>query len=694
MQKPLAFIFLFLFQNAIAQTVFEIDQNKSLQVNGQSLSSGFSLGINSAQVQTLDLTGDGNEEWVIWDINSRQLQIFEKSGENFKLRPELSYFFPSDISGFLVLADFDRDGKKDLFTSTPLGIRAYKNTSNGTQISWTLAQNFLKLDGANNIPANNLDTPLLQDLDEDGDLDLVIFNFAQGDYLEFYRNTSIERKGIPDIDGFAFPIRHWGNFEFCGCGTFSWGQTCDGRPLDLGGRAQENARIQHAGGHSILFRDFTGDGVPDLLLGRDECNTLYFLPNKGTSGSPRFDSFSNDLPGFGTLPVFPRFHTAQAIGDDLIISLNTNETAAPFRIDFASSVVKMEKSTGTIRPILQNQLFDLGENTRPYFKGNVFAGELWLTANGKKGENVVGQAYRLSYSGNQFEVLNSDYLNLSSLNLLDLQLIEYGSVKNQSYLLVSGVRTVNGIPSQVLFRNQGENWADYALSGLSLRVGDQLTFFPYQGKDQLMVAAQNGSLTLYEVDLEAKSASLKSSNFLGFQDNPANRNLSIAVRIQEKPNLYAVDQTGRVFLIQDFMNAEVRAEIQIKIGNQILSPRLGRNTWISVVNPGFGENIDLILGTRGGGLTYLSSDKSDSPNDGEFLVKVYPNPSSGPVKAISNTAAKGRLISSLGQILLDEITIPANREIEIQTLTLNPGIYFLQLETEDRKVVVKKLLVQ
>ena len=694
MQKILVLIFLLLASPAFAQAIFEWDQSKSVRIDGQDIPVGFSQGINSAQIQTMDLTGDGTEEWVVWDINSRQLQVFEKSGESFSLRPELSYFFPADISGFLVLADYDRDGKKDLFTSTPLGIRAFRNTSSGTQIAWTLAQNFLRLEGANNIPANNLDTPLLQDVDGDGDLDLVIFNFAVGDFLEFYRNTSVERKGTPDIDGFAFPVRHWGNFEFCACAQLSFGQTCDGRPLDSGNRLDENARIQHAGGHSILYRDFTDDGIPDLLLGRDECNTLYFLPNLGTSASPRFSSFSTQVPGYGALPQFPRFHVGRVIGEELIVSLNTNETSAPFGIDFANSVVKLEKSTGVVSPILQDQLFDLGENVRTYFKGNVFAGELWLTANVKKENGVQGQAYRLSYSGDRFELLNEDYLGLSALNLLEVQLIEYGGVKNQSYLLVSGVRTTNGIPSQVLLRGQGQNWIDFSLSGLSLRVGDQLTFFPYQNKDHLLVAAQNGSLTLYEVDLEARTATLKTANFLGFQDNPANRNLSVAVQIQDKPNLYTVDQTGRIFLVKDMMNSEVREEVLVKIADQNQSFRLGRNTWISVVNPGFDENVDLILGSRGGGITYLKSVKSDSPSDDELLVKVYPNPTDGPFKVISNTAAKARLITSLGQILLDEITIPANREVEIQAQTLQPGLYFLQLETEDRKVVVKKVLVR
>jgi hypothetical protein len=694
MQKILVLIFLLIASPAFTQAIFEWDQDKSVRVSGQAIPIGFSQGINSAQIQTLDLTGDGVEEWVVWDINSRQLQVFEKKGGNFSLNPELSYFFPSEISGFLVLADFDRDGKKDLFTSTPLGIRAFRNTSSETQIAWTVAQNFLRLDGANNIPANNLDTPLLQDVDGDGDLDLVIFNFAVGDFLEFYRNTSVERKGTSDIDGFAFPVRHWGNFEFCACAQISFGQTCDGRSLNSGNRQDENTRIQHAGGHSILYRDFTGDGIPDLLLGRDECNTLYFLPNTGTSVNPRFNSFSTQVPGYGSLPQFPRFHVGRMVGEELIISLNTNETAAPFRIDFANSVVKLEKNTGAISPILQDQLFDLGENVRPYFKGNVFAGELWLTANGKTGQSVKGQAYRLSYSGDRFELLNEDYLGLSNLNLLEVQLIEYGSIKSQSYLFISGVRTTNGVPSQVLLRRQGSEWTDFQLSGLTLRVGDQFTLFPYQGKDHLLVAAQNGSLTLYEVDLDARSATLKKANFLGFQDNPANRNLSVAVRIQDKPDLYTVDQTGRIFLIKDMMNSEVREEVLVKIGDQNRSFRQGRNTWISVVNPGFDENVDLILGSRGGGITYLKSIKSDSPTDGELLVKVYPNPTSGPFKVISNTAAKARLITSLGQILLDEIQIPVNREIEIQAPALQPGVYFLQVETEDRKVAVKKVLMR
>jgi hypothetical protein len=679
----------------LAQQVVELDQGKTIHLKGQVLTNGFSLGINSAQIQTLDLTGDGKEEWVVWDINSRQLQVFEKKGEQFLVRPELSYFFPTDVSGFLVLADFDRDGKKDLFTSTALGVKAYRNTSSGSQISWTLAQNFLRLEGANNIPANNLDTPLLQDLDGDGDLDLLLFNFAVGDYLEYYRNTSIERKGSSDIDGFAFPVRHWGGFEFCGCGQLSFGLTCDGRSLATATSPINQARVQHAGGHSLLYRDFTGDGIPDLLMGREECSTLYFLPNVGSSSNPKFTSFSKELPGFGSLPEFPRFQVGQFLEESLLVSLNTNETAAAFGVDFAQSIVRLEKGTGKTLPILQDQVLDLGENTRPFFNGTSFSGELLVTANGKKGTKVLGQAYRMQYTGTQLELVEDDYLGLSGLNLLDLSLLDYTSVAKENHLLVLGTRISSiGVPAPVLLKRMGVNWEEFTLAGLNLRLGDQLSLVGYQGKDQLLVAAQNGSLTQYEVDLTARSVRLLASNFLGFQDNPANRNLNVTVRGGERPDLYSVDQTGRIYRTRDFLNAPVREEVLVRIQNQELPMRLGRSNWLAVVNSSLGEEDDLILGTRGGGLLYLSSVSSGGGSVGEFSVTAFPNPSSGSFQVVSTLPATGRLITSLGQVLLSEIVLPARRTVLVDIPNLAPGMYFLQLQTEDKQTVVKKIWVK
>jgi len=695
MRKSWLLLFFFLTFTAKAQEIYSLENDLSIQIDGKTLASPFAGGINSAQIQTIDLNADGQEEWVIWDINSRQLQVFEKSEDQFTHLPELSYFFPSDITGFLKLVDFDKDGKKDLFTATALGIKVYRNTSQGTRISWALAQNFLRLDGSGNIQVNNLDTPLIQDLDGDGDLDLVIFNFAAGDYLEFYKNTSMERKGIPDMDGFAFPVRFWGNFVFCGCGNFTFGQTCTGSPIAPNARTETNQRIQHAGGHSILYRDFDGDGVSDLVLGRDECNSLFFLSNQGTEVNPLFNSFEKSLPEFGAFPEFPRFHIGQLIQDQFIISLNTNEAASNYTIDFEQSIVDFKANGNSDFGYLQKNMLDLGENSRPFFKGNKNGGELILSANVTSNQKVQAQLTRFSFVNGVFKLLESNYLNLASQNLLDVQYLEFQDAQNQAFQLISGVRIENNIPRQQLFRLLDENLAPLRFSGYDPRVGDYLQFFKTgEREDFLLVARQNGGLDLYQINFNLATATLVAKDFLGFQDNPATRNLTIAVSGQTQPDLFTVDQNGKILKIADFMNIATRSAVLLEIGNQNLESRLGRNTWIAPINPLFEEGPDLLLGTRAGGIIYLKAIENSNPSEGEYQVKVYPNPSDGPIKIISNLPAVGRLVNAMGQIILDEIAIPANSTVEIQAGFLTPGLYILNLEVDGRFRVSRKIWIR
>lgn len=692
MRKTFFIIFLLFAFRTHAQEIYSYDHSLNINQDGKDLSSSFSGGINSAQIQTMDVDGDDVVEWVIWDINSRELQVYKKQGEIFTHIPEFSYFLPSDIAGFLILIDFDSDGKKDLFTSTPLGIKAYKNTSIGNNLTWTVAQNFLRIDGSGNIQANNLDTPLIQDLDEDGDLDLVIFNFASGDYLEFYENTSIDRKFSPDVDGFAFPKPFWGNFVFCGCGDISFGETCSG--IDLKVFKEENNRIQHAGGHSILYQDFDGDGISDLVLGRDECSILYFLPNTGTKKDAKFESFSNELPNYGSLPEFPIFHNAQSIDNDLIISLNTNEAASNFGIDFSKSIVKIDTYGQIDWKYLQNQMLDLGENSRPFFSGSKNSGDLIVTANTFNDSGIQSQATNFSFDGSSFLKTESDFQTISNLNLLDVQWIEYQSSDEENFTLFSGISVLNNIPNQVNFRLINDQIEPFSLAGYSPQRGDHLEFFVYENEDFLLVAAQNGSLDLYQVNFESMTASILEEDFLGFGDNPANRNLNVAVHKKPNPDLFAVDQLGQIMKISDFMNSSSRTEIVLQIGNQNLPSRLGRNTWISIVNPFFDEAPDLILGTRGGGLIYLKSENIETPSEEEFKFKVYPNPSNGPIKILSNLPAKGRIINSFGQILLENIQIQANQELEIQAGFLPPALYIIQLEVNGKFSTSRKMWIQ
>jgi len=694
MHKTWLLLFFFLTFTVKAQEIYSLKNDLQIEIDGKILGSPFAGGINSAQIQTIDLNADGQAEWVVWDINSRQLQIFEKSGDTFTHLPELSYLFPSDISGFLTLADYNADGKKDLFTATALGIKVYRNTSQGTRISWALAQNFLKLDGSGNIQVNNLDTPLIQDLDADGDLDLVIFNFASGDYLEFYKNTSVERKGIPDMDGFEFPARFWGNFVFCGCSEFTFGQTCQGSPIAPNSRSDESQRIQHAGGHSILYRDFDGDGVNDLVLGRDECSTLYFLPNRSTNATPIFESFETEIPDYGEFPEFPLFHIGQIIDDQLIISLNTNESAFNFDIDFQNSIVKLSLTGELTQPYLQDQILDLGENSRPFFKGNKNSGTLIFTSNQLKNGKVKSALSTFTLQNKSFisQEVGSDLP--SNLKFLDAQYLEFKGKFNQSYQFYNGVIFENIVPKQQLYGVFSNVVQPISISGYEPSVGDYLQFFGYSQNDYLLVAKQNGGLDLFKMNFNTLTATIQEPDFLGFSDNPTNRNLNVAVLQKDKPDLYAIDQRGILVKVEDFMNSDLHEEVLVTVGIQNFPTRLGRNTWIALVNPLFNEAPDIILGTKAGGIIYLKSSGDSNSGLDEFQLKVYPNPTEGPIKIISNLPAKGRLVNAMGQILLADIDIPANATVEIQSQFLTPGLYILNLEVEGRFTESRKVWIR
>jgi len=118
---------------------------------------------------------------------------------------------------------------------------------------------------------------------------------------------------------------------------------------------------------------------------------------------------------------------------------------------------------------------------------------------------------------------------------------------------------------------------------------------------------------------------------------------------------------------------------------------LGRNTWITTIKEAFDGSADLVLGTRAGGLIYLSSTAESNPDEDEYKIIVYPNPSNGPIKVITNKTSVGILINSLGQELVGNIQIPRNVEVEIQASFLAPGLYFLRLESEGKFRETRKI---
>ncbi|AFL84197.1 hypothetical protein Belba_1590 [Belliella baltica DSM 15883] len=307
---------------------------------------------------------------------------------------------------------------------------------------------------------------------------------------------------------------------------------------------------------------------------------------------------------------------------------------------------------------------------------------------------------RISVTEQAWEVVEEDYLGLSELDLTDLQFQAFRNAQGQESFWLAGTDTMNlSLVKKLFYTTQSnlQNLQETNVSGITPRPLDHFEFFSFENQDYALLARQTGELILFGVNFlnALPQLSLLERNFLGFQDNPSSRNLNVHVVAGQRPSLYAVDQRGGVLYISDFMDSAVREEVLVRIGEEFRPTRLGRNTWVSSIPDAFGSDYDLLLGTTAGGLIYLKTSESvDGPSSEEFLVKVFPNPTDGPIRVIANQSAVVQLVNSLGQVLLDDIEIQANREVELQSNALASGVYFLSFRVEKGAVYSKKVIVR
>ncbi|HXT71919.1 MAG TPA: VCBS repeat-containing protein [Vicinamibacterales bacterium] len=199
----------------------------------------------------IDMSGDAGRLTVFRNVGTKAAPSFRQEAplklvDDFHLAP--------------TLGDLDGDGDLDLLVGTwNKDIRYFRNQGTSRQPTWVE-------DPALTIkpPRTSLASPLLADADGDGDLDLLI-GTATG-AIVFYRND-----GTPKNAKFTMATERLGD-------------------LSPGRRSRP------------AFADFTGDGIPDLLVGRESGGAALYR-NAGTLRAPRFiedASISLALPPIST----------------------------------------------------------------------------------------------------------------------------------------------------------------------------------------------------------------------------------------------------------------------------------------------------------------------------------------------------------------------------------------------------------
>ncbi|MEE2931131.1 MAG: VCBS repeat-containing protein, partial [Bacteroidota bacterium] len=91
-------------------------------------SKAWSGGINNAQFSEIDLNLDGEKDLVIFDRTGNKLTPFIYNNGEYIFAPIYRNFFPK-LHDWVILADYNCDGKNDIYTYSTGGFAIYKNTS-------------------------------------------------------------------------------------------------------------------------------------------------------------------------------------------------------------------------------------------------------------------------------------------------------------------------------------------------------------------------------------------------------------------------------------------------------------------------------------------------------------------------------------------------------------------------------------
>ena len=739
----LTFVFCLLAFNPLllrGQWLLEYEQDIPVEKEGADLSLAWAGGLNSGQYYNLDIDRDGQQDLIVFDRTSGQLMPFLSRNNSFVYAPEYSLLFPENMINWVKFADYDGDGFKDLFTASgKRSITVYRNVSEG-QLAWELIADPIPTLGFSGfqvaIQVNATDIPAIDDIDGDGDLDIVVYDVSGRGNLNYYRNQSQEQYGDSNTLEFVAADDKWGDMLECDCSLFAFG---DDDCSDVGARTLGQAKVQHIGAKSLLTIDVDGDGDKDLITSDEGCGLLYFMENVGTPENAVFESFNTNFPEDlppGRALDFPAAYYVDVTHDginDLVVAPNAGAEAL-LTTDMTTSSWLYENVGTEVQPVfefrqrdfLQDAMLDVGSNASPTLADYDADGDLDLFI-GRRGDMVndiyVAGITLYENTGTAaepaFTFQTDDYLNLRSLALQRLNIyFEDISGDGLPDILLSGAEKL--FSSQATFfylPNQatapGETWTfdleDRQPLSLDFHPDDQLAFFDADGDNDLDVLAgqREGNLAYFE-NLGSSTSTpdwvLVREDAGGISSSIFRRNLSILLRDFDKNgqlDLLSTDGSGIMSIRYDFASKLTETEVtadtaRVFFRGRARNLRVDRRTWLAAGSLENSAKTFVLVGSPQGGIRLLSHDPEGEINAAGLLL--FPNPVGLFSQQVKVQSTEGiihlQLLSASGALLWEQETDTATERLSINTSGLAAGIYLLRARQESGKVSTAKLMVR
>jgi hypothetical protein len=716
---------------SFAQFTYSIDQSIPVEINGHVTAMAWAGGLNSPQVNTMDFDGDGKQDLVVFDRAADKIMTYRNTGSNkYEYTPDYAILFPEEVSQWMLLRDFNCDGKKDLFTSDPFGITVFVNTTKtGQRLSWRpfnpgfplLTKGF---NGNINLKINDVDIPAIDDVDNDGDLDILAMRFVGIGTIEWHKNMSMENAGKCDSLQLERVTQIYGGVTECTCGVFAFGS----QPCPAG-------RVEHVGGKSLLTIDVDNDGDRDLLYSEETCTALYLLRNNGTKDNPVFTNavlFPNTSPA--AFQYFPTPYYEDIDFDnlaDLVVAPNLYARPFGFPDNSSNAVVRnsvwLYKNTGSVQSpnfaftqnnFLQFDMIDVGDYSVPALFDTDNDGDEDLFVGYYSNENFRGSIYYFENTGTatepSYRLINNDFGGFSSYSLFNLkpQVADMND-DGKNDLAFTATSLQDGQTSLYYIPNSADagfepNFTAAAQTAVKIGPSENLriTDVNRDGMPDVLIGKATGALQYWQNRVDNgmfDQLTMVNGSYLGLGNSTSRQNPAVAVGDLDADGLDDLvmgDQRGTLSFYGDYRNFDIAlSQPESNILFNSLTEEYGPGNFAGRIWPDVGNLFNsnkpaIMLGNTLGGLFVLRNDGSATLPD-DPVVGVGPNPleRGNDLQIRSDRNTKVQIFSVLGQKMSEQVFIPANQTFPLALKELAAGMYVAKFTFPGKTVSIKFILI-
>ena len=699
-------------QNSYFDFGFERDSHIPVMDGGNILSLPWAGGINSVRFSEIDLDLDGVPDLLGFEKHGNRLLPFLRVEDHYEFAPEYARLFP-ELHDWVILYDYNNDGKADIFTYGLASIRVFENISDEA-LRFELVADPLQAyyyNGYTNIYASPDDYLVVDDVDGDGHLDILNF-WVLGKYVHHLRNYAEE--GEP----FDFRLENecWGYFA----------EAADNNRItlftDCNDKSGDDDHTRHTGS-SMLLHDFSGNGLPDLLVGDVDSPYNILLYNNGTMDDARMTAqdtafpvnmpihlYSMPAPSLVTLPGHSASSLIVSPSDPSLTKSQDLNSVWVYDYD-----ALLQQYTLSQTDFLQGEMIDAGSGAHPVlfdfdgdglldlFVGNYGQFDSAKTVNGWLTSYFSSSVSYFRNTGTAtspaFTLQARDFGNLKSLGLNALH-PTFGDFDGDGFtdmLCGNQEGTLILVPHQRLMTGTGDLTMNFAQVDVGECSTPQYFDLDNDGKRDLIIGNRRGLLTYYRnigqniPDFQKITDTLGSVDVRDFTQSYFGYSVPCFYRdAQYGTVLFCAGELGEVayykhidgHLDGDFELAEHNlAETIYGVAKALQE---GRRVAAAVADLTGDGKPELLVGNYAGGVAFFRGTQPPAHTSviahENPTLRVYPNPATDFLHIESDQPLNHIVVyDSYGRLVLSVSNVNKNSTI-INTKTLSPGVYIICLD--------------